>query len=378
MTPRPLVGLTVRAVPVALVVTATLFAFQAGVGVTERAGVPEAGWLVQLYYALGLFVLGGLDLGTPSGGPDGARALLWACYFLGPSITTTAVAEGALRMSQPAWWTRLWLREPVVVVGESRVARQYTEAVRSVEPHQAIVTTATLPEHLEDAKRVVIATDDDLTNLDLAWKVRRSHPGLSVLVHVGQLEMRRGAEHLAQEAHVDVFNAYETTADAIYARILAPHLADTPGRDVVAILGFGRFGQTVLRHLRERAADELDRVVVVDRSASTKLRQFLEHAGPGPLPETLDADIRDPATWDALREQLPVLEPPMLVITTDEDASNLQAAIGLRARFRTARIYVRTSVESAFVDQVQAQYTVEALPVGAILREALEAQVEPG
>jgi hypothetical protein len=36
----------------------------AGVGVSERAGVPETDLFTKAYYAFGLFVLGGLDLGT--------------------------------------------------------------------------------------------------------------------------------------------------------------------------------------------------------------------------------------------------------------------------------------------------------------------------
>jgi hypothetical protein len=49
----------------------------AGVEVSERPGMAEANLMTKAYYALGLFVLGGLDLGTPMNGPLYARMMLW-------------------------------------------------------------------------------------------------------------------------------------------------------------------------------------------------------------------------------------------------------------------------------------------------------------
>ena len=48
-----------------------LFAFGGflfGVSLTERPAVTQAGLLTKAYYSLGLFVVGGLDIGTPTGG----------------------------------------------------------------------------------------------------------------------------------------------------------------------------------------------------------------------------------------------------------------------------------------------------------------------
>ena len=54
-----------------------LAGFESGVSVTERPGVAEAGLLTQAYYSLSLFVVGGIDLGTPYGGPLFGRVLVW-------------------------------------------------------------------------------------------------------------------------------------------------------------------------------------------------------------------------------------------------------------------------------------------------------------
>src|SRR4051812_19144077 len=87
-------GLMVRGGLAAIVYLLAVFAFRAGVEVSARQGVPDMGLFAQLYYAGGLFILGGMDLGTPSGGPHVARVLLWTTYFAAPLITTSTVLEG--------------------------------------------------------------------------------------------------------------------------------------------------------------------------------------------------------------------------------------------------------------------------------------------
>lgn len=51
-------------------------AFLMGVGVTDRAGVADADTMTKLYYTLGLFVLGGMDLGVPRGGPGDRKSVV--------------------------------------------------------------------------------------------------------------------------------------------------------------------------------------------------------------------------------------------------------------------------------------------------------------
>ena len=46
-----------------------LVGFGSGVSLTERPDVTTSNLLTKAYYSLGLFVVGGLDLGTPVGGP---------------------------------------------------------------------------------------------------------------------------------------------------------------------------------------------------------------------------------------------------------------------------------------------------------------------
>ncbi|MFB3077698.1 MAG: hypothetical protein ACE1Y4_06785, partial [Lysobacterales bacterium] len=84
---KKLSGRSLRLLGTAAVIVLALGAFAAGVGTT---GIPDmgseslAGWL---YFAGGLFIFGGLDLGTPIGGPLPARIALWIAYFLAPAPT---------------------------------------------------------------------------------------------------------------------------------------------------------------------------------------------------------------------------------------------------------------------------------------------------
>ena len=90
---KKLSGRNLRLLGAAAVVALAVGAFAAGVGTTGIADMGAeslAGWL---YFAGGLFVFGGLDLGTPVGGPQSARIALWIAYFLAPAITTTVIAE---------------------------------------------------------------------------------------------------------------------------------------------------------------------------------------------------------------------------------------------------------------------------------------------
>ncbi|MCB9677906.1 MAG: NAD-binding protein [Alphaproteobacteria bacterium] len=375
------VGIAIRAAPVLVVLVGTLVAFGAGVDVTERPGVPEGGLAIQAYYAIGLFFLGGMDLGVPTGGPEWARNLLWVLYFLGPAITTTAVAEGAIRVANPRWLRQLVDRHHVVIVGTGRIARLYADVVRGCDPGRTVdcidagaFVHARHDRGLQHASTVVLAGDDDLQNLGLAWEVRRAHPALRVVAHVGQLELRNGTAPLAEAAGIELFNAHEIAAAEVFDTTLGPHFRATERRDLVAILGFGRFGQTVLRHLQDAARGEVERVVVIDREATRSVRQYREQTelDPGAALLELDADVRDPRTWELLADALSTSEVvPVIVLATDDDSTNLQAAIGIRRRIPAARLFVRCYAPSAFLEEVEKKHGVEAIAVERILREAL-------
>ncbi|NCF44654.1 MAG: hypothetical protein GWP70_07515, partial [Proteobacteria bacterium] len=102
---------------VGLIFALGLIAFANGAALTERPGVSQAPLLVQVYYILGLFVVGGLDLGVPSGGPMWARSMLWAAFFGAPLLTASTVVEAVLRVINPQRWLLRNLQDHVVIFG---------------------------------------------------------------------------------------------------------------------------------------------------------------------------------------------------------------------------------------------------------------------
>ncbi len=96
--------------------------FELGVAVTERPDVVSSGILTKAYYSLSLFVVGGVDLGTPYGGPWLGRALLWSSYFGAPMLAAWALIEALLRSMAPQSWYLRHLKNHLIVSGDGELA----------------------------------------------------------------------------------------------------------------------------------------------------------------------------------------------------------------------------------------------------------------
>jgi voltage-gated potassium channel Kch len=392
-------GLVVAAFLMALV------AFRAGVGVSDRIGLPDADFLTHTYYALGLFVLGGLDLGLPHGGPVGARILLWVAYFMAPMITTSAVVEGALRLFQPQWILRRGLRDHVVLVGIGRLGMLFLEALRERYPDVKVLvvdqdggranvqhaklrfgarfllgdvrTASTLESMvLGRARTVVLLTDDDLVNLETAWRIAERSRSLRVIAHVADIGLRRTVARVEDtlSERVHVFNGHHIAAQRLYAEHLEHHFDSTAAQDVVVLAGFGRFGQTILEYLQRAARGEVQRAIVVDTAADRRVRLFRAQV-PGFEKcdlVTVQGDLDDPDTWAKVDQATHGLEvEPVFIVGTDDDQINLRTAIAIRSLHPEVRIFMRCVYESAFTAQLARQMNFEVLAVESMLRQAL-------
>jgi hypothetical protein len=391
-----------------------LAALQLGVGFSERAGVPEAPLATKIYYVLGLFFLGGLDLGTPLGGPDFARWALWTTFFGAPAITTGAIVEGFLLTVRPDWWQRLSLRDHIVVVGAGRTGMLYIEAVREWEPHRLVVLVGLEDDlpfvveaqarlgarfqqgdithgptrrslRLDRAAGVVLLTKHDLVNLDGATSILAEYPDLlgRVVVHVADLTLMRAVAAQWRRSPNKalspdrVFNSHRVAAEHLVRQDLAPHFASTRAPDVVVLAGFGRFGQTILEVVQEEAASEVRRVIIVDLDAHRRVRQFT--AGVGMAAdwscEVIDGDAGDPGTWDLVTTSLcfdPAEDPrPIYVLGTNNDELNLQTAMWLRSQDENAGIVARCFHSSGFTDAVARDASIDVVDVASLVRRSL-------
>jgi voltage-gated potassium channel Kch len=394
-----------------------LAAFQLGVGVSDRSGIPESVLSTKIYYVIGLFFLGGLDLGMPVGGPNWARSLLWITYFAAPAVTTGAIIEGLLVTVRPEWWERRGLRDHLVIVGAGRLGMLYLEAVRDVDPRRRVLLMgleqdlANVAEartrfgvrfqqgdirhqaarralRLDRASGVVVITNHDLVNLDAATAILADHPRLRdrIVVHVSDLTLARAVTEQAarsREALLSperIFNSHRIAGEHLVRHELAEYFSATEALDVVVLAGFGRFGQTILEVLQKEAAGEVKMVVIVDLEAEKRFRQFRAEVGlrGGWKRQVLDGDLADPGTWDLVTTCLEFEQPdgaeplrPVYIVGSNNDEVNLHTAIWLRKRDPHARIVTRCFHASGFTRSVARDANLDVFGVADLLRDSL-------
>ena len=110
-----------RFLPVAIVFIVALEALERGVTLSER-DMGDNVW-EHTYYVVGLFGLGGMDLGFPNGGPLEWQYALLACFFIAPMISLVAIFEGLWVFVEP-WYRQMFpWRNHIVVVGAGRVGQ---------------------------------------------------------------------------------------------------------------------------------------------------------------------------------------------------------------------------------------------------------------
>jgi hypothetical protein len=401
----------VRVAGVVLVFILALASIAGGVTTSGAEAIGELPVLAWIYYAGGLFVFGGLDLGVPVGGPSWARAAMWVAYLLAPAITTTAVVEAVLRILRPRQRASSGLEDHVVLVGAGPLGLAYLQAIRAVEPDRpvllldhlhALVNTAEVEEFgqvqvvradarrpatlgllgLERADRMIVVCDDDLVNLDVGWGANEQHPSLPVAVHVADLSLLRPVNRMvrdrAREAAAGrsqplVFNTHRIGALHLYERFLHPHFQETAYRDVIVLGGFGRFAQTILELLRVTAGDEIERILVVDSDAGRLLRQFEADVSLDAIPRSaVDGDLEDPGTWSRVRDELAGLAgDPVYLLASSNEVLNFRAAMLLRAREPEALIFARCFHRGRFAESLADQRQFELLAFEEVLRDAL-------
>lgn len=383
-----------------------LYAFRSGVLVSDRPEVLGAGILTHVYYSLGLFVLGGLDLGVPIDGPNGARIALWVAYFVAPLVTAGVLVESALRLLMPTWIQRRNLRDHIIVVGVGQLGELFLETLHAgtksprvllVDTQQSqrllvkartqygapyvcadIRNTSTLSMlALSHAKGIALLTGDDLINLEAAWAVLEAEPAMSVVAHIDDIRMKREMDRLMGDSEgqrIRAFNLHHMAAERLYDQHLAPRFEETSARDAVVIVGFGRFGQTMLEHLRREASDDVERVVIVDRSAKNAVAAFNIQTHESAFPvDVVDGDAEDPTVWDQLDTLLKdVAHPPVFIFGTDSDSLNLRLAMLLRKRSQSLEIFVRCFHESRFSAQLSKHYRIHVMALEKMMHEALE------
>ena len=396
-------SLLMRVVAFTTVYLAAVLGFAAEVGVSER-DLTSSGLAEQMYYALGLFVLGGLDIGTPVGGPVWARALLWGAYFVAPVITAFAIVEALLRLFRPIGLRLRPLSGHVVVAGAGRLTVQYVRKLRKVDPKRTIVIVerdSDGPYHgelvrvhranllqgdiasdrildelrLDHAHRVLLFTSDDFANLDAAAKIGRLAPKLTgrIVVHVSDLRFMKETSQSSVGRDCEIFNGHESAARHLVEDQLEEHFRATPGRDPIVLAGFGRFGRTVLDQLQRLAPGSFGPVVILDHDASRNVRLFEEEPGFSTDYErvVIDGDLLDPEMWDRVWNATGGGVAPVFIIGSGADGTNLQAALSVHREHPEAYIVLRGFRASPFIEEVAREAGLHAVNLGQLVQDGM-------
>jgi Trk K+ transport system NAD-binding subunit len=376
-----------------------------GVEVSERPGVPGTDLFTKAYYALGLFVLGGLDLGTPTNGPLLGRILLWIAYFGAPVWTASAIFQTILRALRPPVWHVRHLNKRIVIFGGGELTLAFLNKIvvggnprrvivivdESMHPHidelrtyrgiRVIVTSGQQIRRLRryplhTAYRFLLLSEKDAINFELASFLLEHHPQLAskIVYHVSDLRFLRVMRDAQVVQQCNTFNQYELAATQLAREWLIKRFNSTEHRDTVVLAGFGRFGQSILEQLERHASDAFNRVAIIDLKAEQRTliadeqveteRHYSRH--------TYEGDIDDPEIWQRLFKEVVIREEePVFVITTGDDQTNLRCAIWLRQQFKNALIISRTLAPSYFAKGVCSEHNIVSVNTAELVEASI-------
>ena len=393
-----------RGLAFAAVFLAALAGLWVGVGVSER-DLAGTGLAEKAYYALGLFVLGGLDIGTPTGGPAFGRLLLWGAYFAAPIVTASTLLEAAVRLIGPLGLRIRPLSGHVVLAGAGRLTVLYVRKLRRTDPRRTVVVVERNPNHpllselrdlhraviitgditsdavlrglrLGRAHRVLLLTGDDFANLDAAAQILKLAPRRfgDIVVHVSDLGFMRETAQSSVARECEIFNGHEFAAINLVHEHLVGRFRGTPHRDLVVLAGFGRFGQSVLHQLQQHALGSFGHVVIIDEHATRNARAF-EHE-PGFAGDydhaVIDGDLLDPEIWRRIAEVVRAHgHDPVVVLGSGNDGTNLQAALAVYKQHPDAYVIVRSFRTSPFTAEIAEEAGVHAFNLAELIERGM-------
>ncbi|MCY4344477.1 MAG: NAD-binding protein [Gammaproteobacteria bacterium] len=377
--------------------------FLSGVSLTERPEITQSGWLTKAYYSLGLFVVGGLDIGTPIGGPLLARCLIWIAYFGAPILAASAVIEAVARILSPRPWQLRRIRHHVVIVGTGAMTDSYLRVLRRREPRRRVVVVderidlirrqelqqtfnATVVTgditheflitalRLHRASKVVLLGESDFQSYEAASRMLAKFPKLAgrIVLRCHNLRFMRALQETAVARQCLTFNSYQLAAAGLVRDHLIDHFHQTSERDTVVIAGFGRFGQTTLEELQAHAEREISSVALIDSDAARRLLVAEEQRriGGSYRREILEGNISHPEVWAQLDGVMDLsVGSPTVILGTGNVEENLRAALWIKGRHPNALVFSRTTDSSQLALQVGAEHDINSFSIRQLVED---------
>lgn len=377
--------------------------FSTGVAVTERPDIVSAGLLSRAYYSLSLFVVGGVDLGTPIGGSPVGRALVWLAYFGAPVLAASTLIEALLQAIAPRNWRFRRLKDHIIVVGTGELPRAYLRVLREQDRDVTVIVVGSAAEaraadefkvalgaelvtgdivhapslrqlHVESARKILLFDEHSLRNYETASKLISHVPGIEqrIVIHSGDLRFMRAMEttRIARSCHT--FNRYHMAASALVRDHLLQQFNASGSRDIVIIAGFGRFGQTIAQELQRSASSQIDTVAIIELDAHRKVLVADEQMAfaYSYRRELFEGDIAYPEVWEQLAGQIPIGgDNSVFVLGTGREEENLRTALWLRRKYPEAMIIARSSQPSRYATEVGEEHDIISISINQLVGE---------
>lgn len=323
-----------------------------------------------LYYALSLFLLGGLDIGLPDAANTIWLIILWTCYFLAPLLTVSFVYE----VIQEKFFDRLTpcLKNHTIICGLGRTGQLVYDLAKEHYPkkHKIVVievkqqsTNAAFVEKdpktwwinddftrlpvlqkakLRKASNLIITTNHDFANLKAVFLLSRwiENTDCRVFCHLGDTHLHKNfSEILFRDdfiRHIEFFNAYHYATGRLYHEWVWKTHDPKQGKSMI-IVGLGHFGKMLLSHiLSDSSLTAKDELFVVSLKTSFDIDIYQYEWGKNTelklkIHEPIRDDINDPAVWDKLHEKLEKSQNQTFVfLCRDDDIANVQVALSMK------------------------------------------------
>ena len=378
--------------------------FMSGVGASER-DITESSPLTLLYYSMGLFILGGLDLGVPLGGPLWGRVLVWIAYFGAPLLTTSALMEWLqVVVANPSRWLRN-MRGHTILVGINDLSRSVMDKIDTLDSGTQLLVVErdirkTVRQELEDrygarclagdftdqhflqrlrinrASRVVIASENDYDNFETASKLLEMRPemGERILLHCNRLRYLRAMAHSDVVQRTHTFNCFQLAGQYMVRSAMMEHFLSTEQSVTVVLAGFGRFGQTVLEELQEIAASDIATIVIIDVDAHRRVMVAEEQVEMhrGVKKHILQGEIGHPEVWQKVSQCVDLsVGAPLVLMATGRDEENLRTGTWFSRRHPNARVLIRSQRASHFAQSVSQSMGILTFNLQQVFQDAL-------
>ncbi len=379
-----------------------LIGFESGVSVTERPELATAGLIAKAYYALSLFVVGGVDLGTPTGGPALGQAMLWTAYFSAPMLAAWGLISALLHALAPQRWQLKRLNNHIIVVGDGELTISYLRVLRENDRRVSVVIVSneepTLMEEFkqsfgavvvngdithefflrklkpERAKKILVLDNNSLRSYEAASVLLNLAPAIAdrLIIHCAGLRFMRSMANTRVAQSCQVFNTYHLAASGLVRNQMLQHFRQTVRKDVVILAGFGRFGQTILEELQRSAVNELDTVLIIDKDVQRRVLvadEQMKFSGAYDR-QIFDGDIANPEVWKKVRRDASVEgDNTVFVLGTGREEENLRSALWLRKKYPGAMVIARSSKESLFASEVGREHNITSISIAQLVEE---------